>query len=566
MLVLYATETGNSLDAAERFVRQARSYHVETRLQSVAEYPLEDLPFESIVVFFISTTGSGVHPRPMNKLMSALLRSDLTSDLLDELHFAVFGLGDSAYEKFNWAAKKLDRRLGSLGGIRLTGRGEGDEQDPLGIEGALDPWMDKLFEELELDVSEASAKIDRNMLLSPRASFIPISGLATCPSSRPEGFLATLTRNERLTAESWYQDVRHLEFDFSDPIKYVPGDIAVVYPQVDSGRVNAMLDRLGWVECADDVMEVHLDELRKLPERVTLRQLLTSHLDINAIPRRSFFEWIRHFSDDETERGKLEEFCSSEGQTDLYEYCHKVRRTIREVLDDFKSVTVPTRYVFDVFPPLRPRQFSIASSLRTHPSQIHICMAVVNYKTKLREPRRGTCTSYLSSLVVGSKIWLDIEPGMMKLPEDLSTPIICIGPGTGVAPMKAAIEERVTLDNTLYFGCRSAGHDEHYKALWEKLNDTQSLRYQRCYSRSPRTENAPKYVQDLLRQDGSLVWDALKHGAWIFISGSSNKMPKAVKESLARIVQKYGAQTEEESEEYVRKLEIDHRLFEECWS
>lgn len=142
-------------------------------------------------------------------------------------------------------------------------------------------------------------------------------------------------------------------------------------------------------------------------------------MDLNAVPKRAFFRLLKHFATDEREREKLEEFCSPEGavnrsssldavvylsakQEELYDYTTRVRRTILEVLSEFRSARVPRDYIFELFPPLRPREFSIASASQAHPREVQLCVAIVDYKTKLKAPRRGVGTSFLASLPVGA--------------------------------------------------------------------------------------------------------------------------------------------------------------------
>jgi sulfite reductase alpha subunit-like flavoprotein len=155
-----------------------------------------------------------------------------------------------------------------------------------------------------------------------------------------------------------------------------------------------------------------------LPQVSTIRILFSRHLDISAVPKRSFFRLLKYFATDEREREKLEEFSSPEGavkcftpsrrsstyrgQGELYEYTTRVRRTILEVLSEFRSVRLPRECIFELFPPLRPREFSIASASLAHPREVHLCIAVVDYKTKLRARRRGVCTSFLASLPIGT--------------------------------------------------------------------------------------------------------------------------------------------------------------------
>jgi len=332
---------------------------------------------------------------------------------------------------------------------------------------------------------------------------------------------------------------------------------------------------MGWASEADKAYHVmvRLGEQPlppHIPPTLTLREVFTKYLDINAVPRRSFFELLQYFTTDDMEREKLHEFCTIEGQQDLYDYCQRVRRTIREILSDFRSVKVPKDYVFDLFPPMRPRQFSIASSFNAHPKEVHLCVAIVNYRTKLRTPRRGVCTTYLSSLAEGSRVALDIQRGFIRPPDDLERPIICVGPGTGIAPMRALIEEREVngaKNNTLYFGCRSAAKDQHYRDEWAAREQAGTLRYRLSCSRDGQEGKAKVYVQHLMEEDAQLIWEILgERNGSLYISGSSNKMPVAVKKAVELAALTQGGLTEDEAKLFVTGLEREGRLFEECWN
>ncbi|EJD43010.1 riboflavin synthase domain-like protein [Auricularia subglabra TFB-10046 SS5] len=593
LLVLYATETGNSLDVAERVARAARRRHFHTRVAAMDDYPLTELINETLVVFVLSTTGTGQEPRPMAPLWNVLLRSDLPHDLFDHLDYAVFGLGDSAYEKFNWAAKKLARRLESLGARHIVERGEGDEQHRFGVYGALVPWMKSLFEALlEMHPLPEGAFIEPDHTLGPpRVTMTPApstpTSAAPLENALPHHHFGRMVENKRITAGDWSQDVRHFTIDFDEDIEYAPGDVALLYPEAHADDVEAFLQRLGWSAADADApllvrptsSDLSLPAHFSADAPVTLRDVLTKYVDIAAVPRLSFFEVIRHFTDDEQHREKLEDFCTEEGQDDLYDYVHRVRRTIVEVLAEFKSVRIPREYVFDVFPPMRPRMFSIASSLKMHPRQIQLCIAIVTYWTRLKTPRKGVCTTYLSRLGPGSRIRVGFQKGTLALPEDLSTPILCVGPGTGVAPMRAIIEERVSAGsrtNTLYFGCRSAGKDEHYAAEWALYAAEQVLEYRPAFSRdAPCASGMPDaharirekvYVQDLIRRDASAVWACLRDGGFVYIAGSANQMPKAVRAALVHAAETCGAMSPADAQAFLVRLEREGRLFEEGWN
>ncbi|KIJ54973.1 hypothetical protein M422DRAFT_221404 [Sphaerobolus stellatus SS14] len=577
ILILYATETGNAYDIAQSLSRIAKRHRYDAYLASVDEYPIEDFINEPLVIFVVSTTGSGSEPRSMTQMWSMLLRADLPDDLLEGMDYAVFGLGDTAYEKFCWAAKKLDRRLESLGARRICERGDGDDQHELGLEGAFDPWTNKLFEVLdeEYPLPAGVDVIPAEGLRESRITISPVSGKAPTVSELDSRHWATLKINQRITAPDWYQDVRHIEFVLDEPLEYRPGDIAVIYPEAPEEDVNELLNRMGWANEAEEEIQLNVRPgeqplPKNVPHRTTLREIFTKYLDINAVPRRSFFDLLRYFTPDELEREKLEEFCTPEGQQDLCDYCQRVRRTIREVLVEFRHVSVPKGYIFDLFPPLRPRQFSIASSSKSHPKEIHTCVAIVNYKTKLKIPRKGVCTRYLVTLAEGARVGIGLERGFIRPPKDISTPIICVGPGTGIAPMRALIEERElegAKDNTLYFGCRSRTKDQHYGSEWEERERAGTLRYRLSCSRDGEDGKARVYVQHLMEEDAESIWDVLnnKKGS-LYISGSSNKMPVAVKQAAEHAAVTVGGLSEEEAKRFVMRLEREGRLFEECWS
>jgi len=306
------------------------------------------------------------------------------------------------------------------------------------------------------------------------------------------------------------------------------------------------------------------------PQVTTLRKLFTRYLDFNAVPRRSFFELLRWFATDEMEREKLDEFVSKEGADELYDYCQRTKRTIREVLTEFRSVRIPRDYVFDLFPSLRPRQFSIASSPKRHPREIHLCVAIVKYRTKLRVPRKGVCTSFLAALQPGDKLRITIERGLISLPSDPRTPVICVGPGTGIAPMRAVIEDRVHAGShatRLYFGCRSASKDHHYGAEWEAYAEAGKIAYQVAFSRDGPEGTKRTYVQDLLRVDKESVWQLLGvQRGMLIISGSSNKMPVAVREAVREAVEEFGKMSTKDAADFVSMMVREGRILEECWS
>ncbi|CAE6384175.1 unnamed protein product [Rhizoctonia solani] len=365
-------------------------------------------------------------------------------------------------------------------------------------DGVIDPWIEMLFKKILPPGLDILPDTD---LHAPMINITPwnseeIAEESAVRAQVVHGTLHTmnLTQNTRMTEPTWYQDVRHLVLRADEDIRYQPGDVAILHPENSPEDVETLLKRLGWEAEADKPIRITPSAGdRSLPlgypgpnTPTTLRSLITKHADINSVPRKSFVELLAHFTKDQMETDKLHEFCTAEGLDDLFDYTTRVRRTILEVLLEFRSAVVPKDYVADLFPELRPRQFSIASSSSVHPREIHLCVAIVNYRTKLRVPRKGVCTSWLARLETGTVLNVGIKRGTMHLPRDDRKPIILVGPGTGVAPMRAMIEERVTRDateNTLYFGCRSATADHHFREEWEAYQKQSALTYRVAASR-----------------------------------------------------------------------------------
>ncbi|CAJ0860229.1 7451_t:CDS:10 [Entrophospora sp. SA101] len=410
ILILYGSQTGFAQDVAERITRQAKRRHFRARNFAMDSYNRDNLINEELVIFVCSTTGQGDEPDNMKKFWKFLLRKNLPKDILNQMKFTVFGLGDSSYVKYNWPAKKLYKRLLQLGAESIYPRGEANDH---------------------------------------------------------------------------FQDVRHIELEVNDSeLKYQPGDVVIIHPKNSVKEVDEFIKMMDWSDIADDpFILIPNDEDKIIPSHwgtsLTLRKMFEEYLDIFSTPRRSFFDFLSFFTTDADHTEKLKEFCSAEGQDDLYAYSQRVRRTIVEVLYDFSSAKIPIDYIPDIFPELLPRQFSISSSLKFHPKKIHLTVAIVNYKTRLQKPRQGVCTKWLSTLELETLIPIRITRGTMRLPTSISTPIILIGPGTGIAVMRTFLQERISegaTENYLIFGCRNREKDYYYKEEWKQYVDNNQLK------------------------------------------------------------------------------------------
>ncbi|KAL2761266.1 hypothetical protein ACRALDRAFT_1059109 [Sodiomyces alcalophilus JCM 7366] len=630
VLVLYGSETGNSQDIAEELGRMVQRLHFKTKVDEMDHVKLSEILRYSLVIFVLSTTGQGEMPRNCRMFWKSLLRRKLVPGCLGALRFTAFGLGDNSYPKFNWAVRKLHKRLGQLGATEFYSRGEGDEQDDDGIDEAFLPWSTNLRAKLlgQYPLPDGLAPIPNEALLPPRY-ILPIGedvnlrhlqgqnafeemdreehlrriedlgmlGKArgstpdvpflenTMPKSHhplstgavmatPDSVIAILNKNDRVTPAGHWQDVRLLSFELyhfgPDPLSIRPGDCLRIYPRNSPADVNKLVRCMDWTDVADKPLDLkavggELPAGLYTDRYTTLRRLLTENLDITAIPRRSFLESISHHCTDVDHKERLIEFSKAEYIDEYYDYTTRPRRTILEVLEDFKSVKIPAAYALDVFPIIRGRDFSIAS---IRPSQsrrpgataaytVELLVALVKYQTVLRKIRTGLCSRYLTSLSAGALVLAAHNPSLTRLhgPLHAQRPLCALATGTGIAPVRALIQERLSYDTSgrtvLFFGNRSREKDYFFADEWAAV-PTDKLRVFTAFSRDQREK---VYIQDVIRQQEDVLAELVRDNAIFIVCGGSSKMARACRTAVIACMQTTGiCATEDKAQELFAKL------------
>lgn len=415
----------------------------------------------------------------------------------------------------------------------------------------------------------------------------------------------TLQKNERITPDDHWQDVRHLVFTGQQPADYEPGDVLTVFPKNRAEDVDDLINSMQWDEVADRLVgfipgrsQKHsnsnaLASIFRRPasgqQNMTFRDLLTNHLDLTAIPRRSFFSKITHFSQDQTQKARLLEFAQPEFLDELYDYTSRPRRSILEVLQEFDSVKIPWQWAVYVLPELRGRQFSIASGGRLKcgsggEARFELLVAIVKYQTVIKKIREGVCTRYLSSLSVGTKLLVLLQKGSLGVVrQEASRPIVMVGPGTGVAPMRSLIWERLSLrqahpqvngndppgrtrgvgECVLFFGCRKRKSDFFFRDEWTELKRNTNLQMFVAFSRE---QNEKVYVQDMIKQQSELVFRLLhQEQGMVYVCGSSGRMPQGVRASLVEVFKQNGNMDKLAAEDYLQEMEKQGRYKQETW-
>ncbi|KFY25686.1 hypothetical protein V493_04508 [Pseudogymnoascus sp. VKM F-4281 (FW-2241)] len=482
-LILYASEIGTSEDAAHLLGGITQRLRFATRVAAMdgGGVNVNELRKYTIVVLAISTTGQGDLPTNGRKLWKSLLRRSIPAGYLRHVDFTTFGFGDRSYAKFNWAARKVHRRLQQLGANEFYARGEGDEQHEEGTDGAFVPWSlgfkkqllenyplpegvepipDEEFLPPKYILQIAKPEVDSDTTIQNKTSPNMNEGtndpclkepfdqadLITDETPPPADILdipghkvLTLMKNIRITSDDHFQDVRHLSLGMTGSIIYQPGDVLTIFPKNFPADVNALIALQDWTSIADIPLSVvdsaaHptsppftaalLDLHFPVGRRPTLRDLLTHNLDITAIPRRSFLGACAHFTDDETHKTKLQEFSNPAYTDEYFDYTTRPRRSILEILQDFPTIKLPFSHALALLPRLRGRQFSISSggALRQPNGKettfFHLTVALVRYRTVLRKVRQGVCSRYIASLKPGTDLAVTLSDGSLNVCAD----------------------------------------------------------------------------------------------------------------------------------------------------
>ncbi|KIX10205.1 uncharacterized protein Z518_01286 [Rhinocladiella mackenziei CBS 650.93] len=581
VLVLYGTETGTSQDIAAEISRCLERIHFSTDVVGLDAVNHSHLRLYAFTVFVVSTTGQGDFPENARPFWTSLLRRKLSPTTLAGVDYAVVGLGDSSYLRFNWAARKLDKRLRQLGATCILEPCEADEQGDDGTDGAFLEWLQRFRETIltAFPIPEGQGpiaddvplpskwRLEQRCVQSDIHSVDRIHPSPTAALPSPGSFPVVLQTNQRVTPSDHWQDVRFMSLKTSRRIEYMPGDAIAISPQNMPTDVESLLARMNWHLVADTPIRLvstrppsnkNSAHFAANPifsrEDLTLRILLTEYLDINAIPRRSFFAAIARYTDDSMHKERLLEFTDPQYLDEYYDYATRPRRSILETLQEFDSVHLPWEEVTNIFPLLRPRQFSIASGgalkyAKDGSTIFELLVAIVKYRTVIKRIREGVCTRYLAQLRVGTtlQVSLKTEGRFSKLASDISHKHrVLIGAGTGIAPLRALIHEKASHNQpsgktVLVFGCRSEKADYFFRDEWVGLNaalgqsadnrsDTSSLKVITAFSRD---QNSKIYVQDRIREHSELIWDFLRERhAEVIICGSAGPMPKAVRQAL----------------------------------
>lgn len=537
LTILYGSQTGNARRVAEQLAHKAEGDGLNVRLLRIDAYPLRELKLERLLYVVISTQGDGDPPDDARAFVDFIFKRHAPE--LKALSFAVLGLGDSSYPQFCAVARRLDERLAALGAVRLFERGEAD----LDVETVSNPWMQRALQ-------SAHDTLGVRAHLASVTSLCPHVAPAAPVPSRKQPFAAEVLVNQRITAPGATKDVRHLELDLQGSgIDYQPGDALALVPRNPGELVEAVLATLS---LDGDAAVSCMDEEHSLREWLSEKRELTrlSRKFVTALAERSGAGALRALMQPEQDDA-MRDLLTTQQPIDLL-LRHPVVWSGAELVD--------------VLRPLMPRLYSIASSRAAVGEEAHLTVAHIEYAGDAGT-RWGAASHWLATRAEGESVEVRLEHNeRFKLPDDPDRDIIMIGPGTGIAPFRAFVQERIATGtrgrNWLVFGNPHFRSDFLYQLEWQAALKQGSLhRLDLAFSR----DHLEKiYVQHRLRENGRDVFDWLESGAHLYVCGAS-AMARDVEAALHDAIMEHGTRSAEAAAEYLGALRAQHRYAQDVY-
>ncbi len=523
LTVLYGSQTGNGQTIAERLAERARDQGYATNLVSLADYKPANLKRETLLTLVVSTHGEGDPPDDA-ELFHEFVLSDRAPKLA-KLRYAVLALGDSSYSNFCQTGRDFDTRLAELGGERVQPLVECD----LDYEDAAAAWAENVLAELPELLKPAESPL-------PRLRAVKI--VATFDKSNP--FPAEVLANQKITAADSSKDVRHIELSLEGSgLRYEPGDSLAVIVHNPPQLVSEFLNELGLD--AEEAVTVGSESL-------PLRQALDEKLEITAANQGFLRAWAGFSGANEL--SKLVEPGNNAALARFLE-THQIIDVVRKY-----SARISAETFVGSLRKLSPRSYSIASSLAANPDEVHLTVAAVRYEA-LGRPHWGAASTHLADRVAeGDSVRVFVEPNpRFRLPSD-DTPIIMIGPGTGVAPFRAFIEERAERGaagrNWLFFGDRTFRNDFLYQLEW--LRHRKNGHLDRLDVAFSRDRGSKVYVQHRLRENARDIYGWLDEGAVIYVCGDAKHMAGDVHDALIEIIAAQAGRNRDDAERRLKEL------------
>ena len=524
--ILYGSQTGNGRGIASELAAKAQAQGYAVNLASMSEYKVRQLKQETLLLAVVSTHGEGEAPDDAIELHKFL--ASKRAPRLENLNYSVLALGDSSYEFFCQTGKDFDERLSNLGATSIQPLVECD----VDYESAAEQWQEHVLEAVKPLIQTSGASV---------VSIAP--SVAESEYTKQNPYTAEILVSQKLTGRDSDRDVRHVEIDLDESgLSYRVGDALGVWFTNAVTLVDEILTKLALD--GDTPVTVGKDSL-------SLKQALIEKKELTQIYP-----------------GLVQGWAALSGNQELLNIVEDKELTRHFVLNNQLadlvanySVQITDTQLLELLRPITPRLYSIASSQAEVESEVHLTVALVEDEHE-GTARFGGASQFLAKAEEGAEIKVYVEPNNhFRLPENPETPVIMVGPGTGVAPFRAFMQERssqgIEGNSWLIFGNPHFEQDFLYQTEWQQyLKDGSLARLDLAFSRD---QEHKIYVQHRIAEQGKELWLWLESGAHLYICGDAERMAKDVHQALLDVAVKFGGKTPEQAEEYFETLRSDKR-------
>ena len=522
LTILYGSQTGNAKGVASVIQQQAQALGLPVTLISMADYKPKQLKKESHLLVVVSTYGEGEPPESAVDLFEQLKKGKIGK--LEGLKFAVLGLGDSSYEFFCQTGKDFDDFLAKAGAERLHELASLD----VDYQAAAKTWGEQA-------VNAAATTLKAGTATASVAGAVQ-SAVGHSQYHKENPFPARLSLNQKITGRDSTKDIRHIEIDLAESgISYQPGDALGIWFDNDAALVSEVLTLTG----------LNGDEATA---QGPLRTALTQHFELTRL-HGGFITGLADISGN----AALKDLAGDKAQVNALVAAAQVV----DVLKRFPA-RLGAEQLVALLRPLTPRLYSIASAQSEVEEEVHLTVGVVRHPQADGTLRSGGASSYLADrLPEEAEVRVFVEHNdNFRLPANPQTPLIMVGPGTGIAPFRAFLQERETTGaegkNWLFFGNPHFTQDFLYQVEWQRYVKSGLLsKISLAFSRD---QGHKIYVQDKLREQGAELFQWLEAGAHFYVCGDANHMAKDVQQALLEVIAEHGHKSHEEAEEYLSEL------------
>ncbi len=530
--LISASQTGNARRVAEALRDDLLAAKLNVNLVNAGDYKFKQIASEKLVIVVTSTQGEGEPPEEAVALHKFLFSKKAPK--LAGTAFAVFGLGDSSYEFFCQSGKDFDSKLAELGAERLLDRVDTDVE----YQAAAAEWRARIVEVLKARVPTGTPA------QAAATAAGAVNDIHTSPYTKEAPLTASLSVNQKITGRDSEKDVRHIEIDLGDSgLRYQPGDALGVWYQNDPALVKELVELL-WLK-GDEPVSV---EGKTLP----LSEALQWHFEL-TVNTANIVENYATLTRSESllplvgDKARLQHYAAATPIVDM------VR---------FAPAQLDAQALIDMLRPLTPRLYSIASAQAEVENEVHVTVGVVRYDIEGRA-RAGGASSFLADRVEEEgevRVFIEHNDNF-RLPTNPETPVIMIGPGTGIAPFRAFMQQRAADEapgkNWLFFGNPHFTEDFLYQVEWQRyVKEGVLSRIDLAWSRDQKEKI---YVQDKLREQGAELWRWINDGAHIYVCGDANRMAKDVEQALLEVIAQFGGMDAEAADEYLSELRVERR-------